>query len=238
MNEWRLKIYPSGLESPEPAKKGLQQAPSSPRFRLFTKKEEYISIYLELKSGARSPGCYMHEIQIVNQLEPRKLISQRYESSFEIGECWGYDHFAKISTLYQDGYVHPKEDSLQIVVSVRPPSFFHSCEDLNALIKKKETRVSTNKELIKRLKHELGFNRKERENVEDNYYDDVEIKTKPSLDEEIKLLREWKVSFEEYGVVGRKSENKCGEEADPQSSELRKIWRRVGRCQDRDLLIF
>lgn len=86
--EWRLKIYPSGLQKRKESPTRLSKyAVSSVR----NYAQEYISIYIELVAGIRQIGRYKFNIEIINQSDSSKVISQVYEADFESGKCWGYD---------------------------------------------------------------------------------------------------------------------------------------------------
>ncbi len=45
-------------------------------------------------------GKYKYKVEIINQKNPGLKISREFDSEFENGECWGYNTYAKISTLY------------------------------------------------------------------------------------------------------------------------------------------
>lgn len=102
--EWRLKIYPHGSETAE--------------------QDSYISIFVELVKGLVEGRVYKYKIETINQKNREKKISKEYESLFETGEIWGYNTYSKISTLYEENYVHPEEDYLEIVLHIKSPSFY------------------------------------------------------------------------------------------------------------------
>lgn len=57
-------------------------------------------------------NTYRYKIELINQEDRSKKISRVFESEFEEGLCWGYDTFTKISTLYDEKYIHSTEDTL------------------------------------------------------------------------------------------------------------------------------
>lgn len=73
-------------------------------------------------------------MEVLNQKIPGLKISKEYDSEFSLGECWGYNTYAKISTLYEDGFVHPEEDYIDIVLYVKSPSYYLQVLDQNRVI--------------------------------------------------------------------------------------------------------
>ena len=67
-------------------------------------------------------NTYKYKIELINQEDRSKKISRVFESEFEEGLCWGYDTFAKITTLYEEKYVHPEQDYLEMVLCVKSPT--------------------------------------------------------------------------------------------------------------------
>lgn len=84
--DWRLKIYPNGNENSE---------------------DIYISIFVELfgvsygfTQAIQEVGKYKYKVEVINHRNPEMRISREFDSEFELGECWGYNTYAKISALY------------------------------------------------------------------------------------------------------------------------------------------
>jgi hypothetical protein len=79
-------------------------------------------------------GKYKYKVEMCNHKTPDIRISREFDSEFEPGECWGYNTYGKISALYEEGYVHPMEDYLEIVLHIKSPSFYHQVLDQNRLL--------------------------------------------------------------------------------------------------------
>ena len=87
-------------------------------------------MYLEMTKGHKNhQNIYTYKIELINQLDRERCISRTFESEFEEGQSWGYDSFAKISTLYEEKYIHPEEDFLEIVLHVKAPTYYHAVRD-------------------------------------------------------------------------------------------------------------
>lgn len=98
---------------------------------------------------------YKYKIETVNQKNREKKISKEYESLFETGEIWGYNTYSKISTLYEENYIHPEEDYLEIVLHIKSPSFYTQVLDQEKLIENKKAMIEENRKRIKALKERL-----------------------------------------------------------------------------------
>ena len=70
--EWRLKIYPRG--------NGLAR-------------DKFISVFVEMTKGVASQNKYEYRIELLNPVHPELSLKREYCSTFEIGECWGYNQF-------------------------------------------------------------------------------------------------------------------------------------------------
>lgn len=141
--EWRLKIYPNGSENSE---------------------DVYISIFVELYklNGAtvqsqQSVGKYKYRVDIINQLNAGLKFSREFESEFELGECWGYNTYAKINMLYEEGYVHPVEDHLEVILHIKSPSYYHEVLDLDRILELKKARFDSNRRRVQQLKSQLNM---------------------------------------------------------------------------------
>lgn len=73
--EWRLKIYPRG--------NGVA-------------KNTHLSVFLELSKGYENHNKYDYKIELVNCLASKESVVREYSSTFDIGECWGYNQFIAI----------------------------------------------------------------------------------------------------------------------------------------------
>lgn len=70
--EWRLKVYPKG--------NGLAR-------------EKYLSVFVEMSKALGAQNKYEYRIELINPVEPTLTVKREYCSTFEIGECWGYNQF-------------------------------------------------------------------------------------------------------------------------------------------------
>ena len=141
--EWRLKIYPNGNENSE---------------------DIYISIFVELfgvvcsdMQALQEVGKYKYKVEVLSQRNTDLRISREFDSEFELGECWGYNTYAKISALYEDGFVHPEEDYLEIVLHIKSPSFYHHVLDQNRLLAEKKRTFERNNQRLRELKKALSM---------------------------------------------------------------------------------
>jgi tripartite motif-containing protein 37 len=72
---WRLKVYPNGNGSV---------------------KGTYMSVFVEMVKGwGNEVGSYEYRVEMVNQRDPRKIITREFVSEFESSVSWGYNRFFK-----------------------------------------------------------------------------------------------------------------------------------------------
>ncbi|RDD44773.1 E3 ubiquitin-protein ligase TRIM37 [Trichoplax sp. H2] len=113
--KWRLKVYPNGSGSSS---------------------GEFLSVFLELHAGPQRTSKYEYRIELVHQgtsrADPKKNIIREFASDFDVGESWGYNRFFRLDLLSREGYL--VNDSIQLRFSVRHPSYYSKCSDLEWVV--------------------------------------------------------------------------------------------------------
>jgi hypothetical protein len=71
---------------------------------------------------------------LANRRHNSKNFSRSFESEFDLGECWGYEHFIKLTQFYEDDFYNFEEDCLQIILKISPNSYFQASRDMEKLI--------------------------------------------------------------------------------------------------------
>lgn len=139
--EWRLKIYPNGSENSE---------------------DMYISIYVELHSvdgltvAEESIGKYKYQVEVRHPTTPGKKIAREFESEFELGECWGYTTYAKLTDLYQEGYLGDC-DTLEVVLHIKASSFYYEVVDFDRKLANRKLQYQLNRQRLIALKEHLNI---------------------------------------------------------------------------------
>lgn len=164
--KWRLKVYPNGNG----------QA-----------KENYISIFLEMKDGYSSIGKYDYKIEMIHPTNPSSNISREYASDFEKGECWGYNRFYRKSGIAEEGFL-TRDDTLHLKFYVRASNYYQHCKDQNKYIRSLEKRVTRLKD--KCTNNNISVSSEGEKDEEDDVSD------KP-LNEESKYTKQYESSDEE-----------------------------------------
>ena len=75
------------------------------------KQEDYLSVFIELLKGPTSGTTQKHTVTIKNHNKTKQCLRQ-FENEFTINQCCGYQQFIKVSSLYDDEYIHPLDDCL------------------------------------------------------------------------------------------------------------------------------
>ncbi|KAL9649959.1 hypothetical protein ABK040_003078 [Willaertia magna] len=136
---WRLKVYPNGT--------GMARG-------------TFISVFLEMWKGMTDAKKYHYKVKMVNRKDESKSIERAFASVFEIGECWGYNRFYRISELITNGFVDPNEDILTLNFFVRPATYFDKCQEqckyIKSLEESRRTLLKYNEALRKSLNLPLG----------------------------------------------------------------------------------
>ncbi|VVC25902.1 Hypothetical protein CINCED_3A003233 [Cinara cedri] len=133
---WRLKVYPNG--------NGIVR-------------DRYLSVFLELTSGLPGMSRYEYRIEMINQTnindDAAKDVLREFTSDFEIGECWGYNRFFRLDLLNHEGFL--QQDSLILKFSVRPPTYYQKCRELQWYISKLELERSACLQQIEEFKQNI-----------------------------------------------------------------------------------
>ena len=118
--EWRLKVYCRGKQPHH---------------------SDSLSVFVEIVSGSSAPAKYQYKVQLINLvgLNNDSDITREFTSEFTVGECWGYNRFCKLDSLFNNGFYDPDEDAIELVYHVRAPNFFQRCKDLEYFIKYNQT---------------------------------------------------------------------------------------------------
>lgn len=114
---WRLKVYPNG--------NGVALG-------------VYLSVFLELLTSPlqRVPSKYEYRIEMgqrAGHSGAPELVAREFASEFQEGECWGYNRFARVDHLLQDGYIDA-DDTLTLRYAVRRCSLREHCSDQQEFI--------------------------------------------------------------------------------------------------------
>ncbi len=102
-------------------------------------KNTHLSVFLELTKGYENHNKYDYKIELVNFLTTKESVIREYSSTYDIGECWGYNQFIAIQDL-KNGFLDP-EDSLNFIVSLRNPSYRSLVKDQQKFIEVLENRL-------------------------------------------------------------------------------------------------
>jgi tripartite motif-containing protein 37 len=113
---WRLKVYPNGT--------GMARG-------------TFLSVFLEMWKGLDQPKKYQYKVEMINHLSEEKSMERTFSSLFEIGECWGYNRFYRISELESNGFLD-NTDTLILNFYVRPINYYQKCVEQNQYIKQIE----------------------------------------------------------------------------------------------------
>ena len=92
--QWRLKIYPLGaiIEKDNANNKLIKKQQKN--------EDIYFSIFLEFIGGCVLTTRQKYGLILVNQNDEDKNFTRQFQSEFDIGECWGYQHFIKLNQIY------------------------------------------------------------------------------------------------------------------------------------------
>ncbi|XP_029654585.1 E3 ubiquitin-protein ligase TRIM37-like [Octopus sinensis] len=74
---------------------------------------------------------FEYKLELLNENGSRN-ISRVYTSDFEVGECWGYTRFCRLSRLENSGFI--QDDALTFLFHVRSPSYYNKCVILEKLM--------------------------------------------------------------------------------------------------------
>ncbi len=64
--------------------------------------------------GPTEPSPYQYRIELINRRMKKPPVIREHMSTFEIGESWGYNRFARLEMIEKDGFRDPAEDMLLI----------------------------------------------------------------------------------------------------------------------------
>jgi hypothetical protein len=92
-----------------------------------------------MTKGLISQNKYEYRIDLINKAHPELSVKREYCSTFEIGECWGYNQFEPLDQLATKGFL--KDDTLTFRVGIRNSSY-------RALVIEKELYIAS-------LRHQL-----------------------------------------------------------------------------------
>jgi tripartite motif-containing protein 37 len=91
-----LKVYPKG--------NGLAR-------------EKYLSVFVEMSKALGTQSKYEYRIELLNLVDASLTVKREYCSTFEIGECWGYNQFEPLEQLQVKEFI--EDDSLLFQVGIR-----------------------------------------------------------------------------------------------------------------------
>jgi hypothetical protein len=72
-----------------------------------------MSVFVEMVKGwGNEVGSYEYRVEMVNQRDPRKIITREFVSVFESSVSWGYNRFFKLDWLVKEGYLDTEKDEV------------------------------------------------------------------------------------------------------------------------------
>lgn len=99
----------------------------------------YLSVFVELFQGL--PGEYDYKFQLKESTVEFSAIpsfSKIYKSQFKEGECWGYQKFIKLDNRFNQLYYNHSNDSISLMYSIRPTTYYQKCLNLQNYIAEME----------------------------------------------------------------------------------------------------
>jgi tripartite motif-containing protein 37 len=72
-----------------------------------------INVYVYAQ-GPSEPSPYQYRIELLNRRMKKPPVVREYTSTFEVGESWGYNRFARLEDIEKDGFHDSAEDMLLI----------------------------------------------------------------------------------------------------------------------------
>ena len=70
-----------------------------------------------MTKGLVSQNKYEYKIELINSINPDQSVKRQYCSTFEIGECWGYNQFQPLDQLVAKDFV--QENTLLFQIGIR-----------------------------------------------------------------------------------------------------------------------
>jgi tripartite motif-containing protein 37 len=105
----------------------------------------YLSLFVELFQGL--PGEFEYKFQLKEPShEFSASLTKTYKSHFKEGECWGYQKFIKLDNLFNSLYYDDLNDSISLVYSIRPTTFYQKCINLQNYIVEMEHKIMNSSE--------------------------------------------------------------------------------------------
>jgi tripartite motif-containing protein 37 len=91
---------------------------------------QYVSVFLELVAGPTEPSKYEYKIEMTHLLscDSAMSVGRKFVSTFEVGECWGYNRFFRLDCLEAEGFL--MDNAIEFQYSVRHASFYYLCRDM------------------------------------------------------------------------------------------------------------
>lgn len=83
---------------------------------------------------------------MINSIYPELTVRREYCSTFEIGECWGYNQFEPLDQLASKEYI--QGDALTFRVGVRNRTYRSFAEQQAVYIKRLQEQLSEKKRLM------------------------------------------------------------------------------------------
>lgn len=149
------------------------------RLKVYTFESEktnsmYLSVFVELFQGL--PGEFEYKIQLLeanDEFDSMPNLTKTYKSHFKESECWGYQKFVKLDYRFKSLYYNHSNDSINLVYSIRPATYYQKCLNLQSYIlelEQKGKNTSLDLEPTTRIEYESAENHQESETEHDTRY--------------------------------------------------------------------
>ena len=126
---------------------------------------------------------YEYKVELLNYRNTQLSVIRESVSEFIEGDCWGYPKFMYIEDIYNEGYLDPNEEKIEIKFYIRPPFYLQQARDQEKYIKKLETKMKAMKcemDNYKKMCNEKGINI-------DNKHENTEINIEENKKKDLKL---------------------------------------------------
>jgi hypothetical protein len=90
-----------------------------------------------------------------SQYSEGRVFRREFESEFEVGLCWGYENYIRLTQLHEEGYCHRELDFIEVHLKVAPTSYYHAATDQLALLTHKRALSRTQHQTLQHLRASL-----------------------------------------------------------------------------------
>jgi tripartite motif-containing protein 37 len=119
--------------------------------------------------GLKEPTKYEYRVEMINHKNRNASVIREYSSTFEVGECWGYNKFYKIDLLEKEGFILPEHDAIVFRFYIRAPNNYEKCKEQQKYIKSLEESRRVLQLQVEEYKRQLHERSGNSENVTPRY---------------------------------------------------------------------